>query len=254
MAEEAKTFLTAPNKNTMGWKAFENALSRSALNIKEMLLKLGVYKNELDITLAGFLEKHFPRGCETPDLPLPSIQELPLAEVEAYSIDNDFTTEIDDAFSLKHLEGEVYQFGVHIAAPALVVTKGSELDLAARKRMSTIYLPGKKITMQGENLINAFSLNAGEIKPCISLYVVANLATGDMISNESKVESIKVKENLRLSMFDDNLVTAENLDDDSVEIPYDFLIRPFWRLTRHFSAKRDEVRGYPESNKGHEYT
>ena len=254
MAEEAKTFLTAPNKNTMAWKAFENALSRSALNIKEMLLKLGVYKNELDITLAGFLEKHFPKGYETPELPLPAIQELPLAEVEAYSIDNDFTTEIDDAFSLKQLEDEVYQFGVHIAAPALVVTKGSELDLAARKRMSTIYLPGKKITMQGENLINAFSLNAGEIKPCISLYVVANLATGDIISNESKVESIKVKENLRLSMFDDNLVTAENLDDDSVEIPYDFLIRPFWRLTRHLSAKRDEVRGYPESNKGHEYT
>lgn len=254
MAEEAKTFLTSPNKNTLAWKAFENALSRSALNVKEMLLKLGIYKNELEITLAGFLEKHFPKGYDTPELPLPTLKEPPLAEVEAYSIDNDFTTEIDDAFSIKHLEGETYQFGVHIAAPALAVTKDSELDLAARKRMSTIYLPGKKITMQGENLINAFSLNEGEVKPCISLYVVANLASGEIISSDSKVESIKVKENLRLSMFDDDLVTAENLNDNSVDLPYEFLIRPFWRLTRHLSAKRDEVRGYPESNKGLEFS
>src|SRR5699024_1666104 len=149
------------------------------------------------------------------------------------------------AFSLKHLEDETFQFGIHIAAPALAVTKDSALDLAARKRMSTIYLPGKKITMQGENVINAFSLNAGEVKPCISLYIVANLATGEIISNDSKIESIKVKENLRLSMFDDNVVTAENLDSDTVTFPYDFLIRPLWRLTRQLSAKRDEVRGYP---------
>ena len=254
MADAAKTFLSSPNKNTLEWKAFENALSRSALNVKEMLLKLGVYKNELDITLAGFLEKYFPKGYETPELALPTLPEPPLAEVEAYSIDNDFTTEIDDAFSLKHLEDETFQFGIHIAAPALAVTKDSALDLAARKRMSTIYLPGKKITMQGENVINAFSLNAGEVKPCISLYIVANLATGEIISNDSKIESIKVKENLRLSMFDDNVVTAENLDSDTVTFPYDFLIRPFWRLTRQLSAKRDEVRGYPESNKGHEYS
>ena len=254
MAAEAKTFLTSPNKNTLEWKAFENALSRSGLTIKEMLLKLGVYKNELSLILSSFLEKHFPKGCDTPELPLPKIQELPIAEVEAYSIDNDSTTEIDDAFSVKHLEGETYQFGVHISAPALVVTKDSDLDLAARKRMSTIYLPGKKITMQGENLIDAFSLNAGEVKPCISLYIVANLESGEIISDESKVESIRVKENLRLSIFDDNLVTAENLDDDSVAIPYDFLIRPLWRLTRHLSAARDEVRGYPESHKGLEFT
>lgn len=251
---DTKTFLTDPNKNTLPWKAFEDALSRSGLTIKEMLLKLGVYKNELEITLAGFLEKHFPKGYETPELPLSKIPELPVAEVEAYSIDNDNTTEIDDAFSIKHLEGATYQFGVHIAAPALIVTKDSALDLAARQRMSTIYLPGKKITMQGENLIEAFSLNAGEIKPCVSLYVVANLDNGEILSNESKVESIRIKDNLRLSMFDEALLTPENLADETVEIPYDFLIRPLWRLTRHLSAQRDAVRGYPETHQGHEFS
>lgn len=253
MREELNTFLSHPNKNTMAWKAFESALSRSGLNIKEMLLKLGVYRDELAITLAGFLEKHFPKGYETPALSLPKMPELPVAELEAYSIDNDSTTEIDDAFSIKHIEGEVYQFGVHIAAPALVVTRDSDLDLAARKRMSTIYLPGKKITMQGDNLINAFSLNAGEVKPCISLYVVANIESGEIISEESKVESIKIKENLRLSQFDNALFTRENLADESVDLPYAFLIRPLWRLTRHLSAKRDEVRGYPEKHQGVEF-
>lgn len=254
MLADSKTFLTEPNKNSMQWKAFEDALSRTGLNIKEMLLKLGVYKNELAITLAGFLEKHFRKGYETPELTLPKIPALPLAEVEAYSIDNDDTTEIDDAFSVKHLEEELYQFGVHIAAPAIVVSKDSELDIAARKRMSTIYLPGKKITMQGENVINAFSLNAGEVKPCISLYIIANLENGEVISTESKIESIQIKENLRLSMFDDELVNAQNLADDTVDIPYEFLIRPLWRLTQHLTAKRDEVRGYPETHKGQEFS
>ena len=176
--------------------------------------------------------------------------ELPIAEVEAYSIDNDSTTEIDDAFSIKQIADDTYQFGVHIAAPALAVSKDSELDLAARKRMSTIYLPGKKITMQSAALVDAFSLNAGAIKPCISLYVVADLSTGDIISEESKIESIYIKENLRLSQFDEVLLSRENLADESVDMPYAFLLRPLWRLSQHLSAKRDELRGYPEKHQG----
>ncbi len=254
MREDLNTFLSHPNKNTMAWKAFESALSRSGLGIKEMLLKLGVYQNELAITLASFCEKFLPKGYEAPELAIPSLPELPIAEVEAYSIDNDSTTEIDDAFSIKQIADDTYQFGVHIAAPALAVSKDSELDLAARKRMSTIYLPGKKITMQGAALVDAFSLNADAIKPCISLYVVADLSTGDIISEESKIESIYIKENLRLSQFDEALLSRENLADESVDMPYAFLLRPLWRLSRHLSAKRDELRGYPEKHQGLEFS
>ncbi|MDK8236442.1 RNB domain-containing ribonuclease, partial [Lactobacillus jensenii] len=107
----------------MAWKAFESALSRSGLGIKEMLLKLGVYQDELAITLASFCEKFLPKGYEAPELAIPSLPELPIAEVEAYSIDNDSTTEIDDAFSIKQIADDTYQFGVHIAAPALAVSK-----------------------------------------------------------------------------------------------------------------------------------
>lgn len=254
IAADAKTFLNSPNKNTLAWKAFESALSQAGLTIKVMLLKLGVYKDELALTIASFLEKHFPKGYEPEELPIPAPPKLEETEVEAYSIDNDDTQEIDDAFSVVALGDERYRIGIHIAAPALVVTKDSALDLAARKRMSTIYLPGKKITMQSEQLINSFSLNEGELKPCVSLYAEVDLSTGEILNSESRVENIRIKENLRLSAFPEELVTAENLDDSAIDLPYDFLIRPLWRFSRYLSAQRDEVRGYPETHRGHEYS
>lgn len=48
--------------------------------------------------------KHFPNGIGFPDLPLPEFAEWPLAEgVSAFSIDDESTTEVDDALSMQDL-------------------------------------------------------------------------------------------------------------------------------------------------------
>ena len=59
----------------------------------------------------------------------PDIREaLPLAPVQAFSIDDSHTTEIDDALSVQGLgTGEVC-FGIHIAAPGLALQPGSPHD------------------------------------------------------------------------------------------------------------------------------
>src|SRR2546427_4068080 len=45
--------------------------------------------------------------------------DLPLAEVQAFSIDDSATTEIDDALSVRGLGTGTVTVGIHIAAPGL---------------------------------------------------------------------------------------------------------------------------------------
>ncbi|MCV4754984.1 RNB domain-containing ribonuclease, partial [Escherichia coli] len=77
----------------------------------------------------------------------PPVGELPDAGVRAFSIDDATTTEIDDAFSVRPKEGGGWRIGIHIAAPSLAIQPGTPLADIARARLSTVYFPGRKITM-----------------------------------------------------------------------------------------------------------
>ena len=77
-----------------------------------------------------FLFEHFPKGTAFPALAAPAIKdELPLAGVQAFSIDDSATTEIDDALSVQGLGSGTVVFGIHIAAPGLAIAP----DSAARQ-------------------------------------------------------------------------------------------------------------------------
>ncbi|MEN9468102.1 MAG: hypothetical protein RL081_2103, partial [Pseudomonadota bacterium] len=51
-----------------------------------------------------------------------------MAPVQAFSIDDSQTTEIDDALSLQGLGSGTVTIGIHIAAPGLAVQPGSPVD------------------------------------------------------------------------------------------------------------------------------
>src|SRR3546814_2103866 len=163
---------------------------------------------------------------------------MPLADVTAYSIDDSSTIEVDDAPSVSEQDGDCATIGIHIAAPVLAVTSDSYLHKLARSRMSTVYIPGLKIPMLPAELISAFSLDAGQAKPALSLYVKANIATGELLSWETRLERINVRENLRHDTLD-AVVTEEALDDPDSALPYGEWLRPLWRLAQHLSAQRD---------------
>ncbi len=93
------------------------------------------------------------------------LPDLPLADVRAFSIDDASTTEVDDAFSVRELPNGNYEVGVHIAVPALGIARGSPLDALARSRLSTVYMPGRKITMLPDDVVDAFTLAEGRIAP-----------------------------------------------------------------------------------------
>jgi len=183
---------------------------------------------------------------------LPEHDDLPLADVTAYSVDDISTTEIDDALSVTTLEDGWLSVGIHVAAPALGVTRDHELDQWARARMSTVYTPGEKIPMQPDAVIDHYSLTAGHAVPALSLYVHAHPETGEIRQHETRVERLSVTNNLRHNELDEH-ITAEALDDPACEFPYDQWVRPLWQLALALSGKRDEQRGKPESNQRVDY-
>src|SRR3546814_10751576 len=93
----------------------------------------------------------------------------------------------------------------------MAVCRDNEFDKLARRRMSTVYIPGLKIPMLPRELISAFSLDSGQLRPALSLYVTARLSTGEILSSETRLERITVKENLRHNPPDAQ-VTEEALD------------------------------------------
>jgi exoribonuclease-2 len=254
LADQAQTFLVRPDKNSMGWKAFDAAVNQLGTTPEKLLLQLGVWPHPLALHHSRFMATHFPRGTGFPAIAPPALPDtLALAEVEAYSIDDSQTFEVDDALSVTTLEPGIVRVGVHIAAPSLAILRDSDLDKLARTRMSTVYTPGHKIPMLPLELIQAFSLDQGQERPALSLYVTANLETGELLASETRLERIRVRENLHHDKLDD-LITEEKINDPAADLPYGHWLRPLWQLAMHLVAKREAVRGKPENNNRIDYS
>lgn len=254
VVQSAMSLVTKPDKNSQAWKALEAACVQRQTTPERLLLDAGAWPHALALHKGRFLANYFPRGTDFAPCDVPEIaRELPLANVEAYSVDDISTTEIDDALSVTQLPEGHLRVGIHIAAPGLSVTKDSALDKLARARMSTVYMPGDKIPMQPDEVIAAFSLDEGRPVPVLSLYVTANPDTGEILSHESRLERLTVRANLRHNDLD-ALITEESLADPSIELPYNDWIRPLWQLSLALCKQRESVRGKPENNNRVEYS
>ena len=254
VAAQALALVTRPDKNTLAYKALEQACQQTGLSAEALLLKCGAWPHALALHRAKFLSLNFPKGVGFGASPaLPSHDDLPLVDITAYSVDDISTTEIDDALSVSVLEDGWLKVGVHVAAPALGVTRESELDEWARQRMSTVYTPGEKIPMQPDEVINHYSLVAGKAIPALSLYAQIHPDTGEIRHHETRVERIVVTANLRHNELD-AVITEQALNDASASFAYDHWARPLWSVTQALSAQRDERRGKPENNQRVDYS
>lgn len=186
-----------PDKNSLEWKALEQAANESGVTPLKLLEACGALPSAHDYHFGAFLREYFPGGVQFGDHPaVPVPDTLPQAAAEAFSIDDASTTEIDDAFSVQALDDGRQRIGIHIAAPALGVTPDSPLDAIALKRLSTVYMPGRKITMLPEAAIAPFSLHAGGYRPALSLYLDID-AELVITASETRLEQVKIADNLR---------------------------------------------------------
>jgi exoribonuclease-2 len=232
--------LYKPDRNGLENKALEAACEKLRLTPVRLLEKCGAIPSTHEYHLNRFLFEHFPRGsdfaadhhCAVPD-------DLPLAETQAFSIDDAATTEIDDAFSVTALANGSSRIGIHIAAPAAGVPVGTSLDAVARERLSTVYHPADKITMLPEAVISRFTLVEGSISPVLSLYLtVANDLR--IVEVQSRVERIAIAENLRLDQLEDAF-TEENLSTGKGDYPRKPELDLLWRFATVLEAGRGKA-------------
>ncbi len=235
--------LYKPDRNTIEVKALEAACTATHLSAAHLLQRCGALPSTHDFHLQRFLLEHFPGGTGFPPVGLDSWEELPLAGVNAFSIDDATTTEIDDAFSVEKLANGNWRIGVHIAAPALGMPRGSDGDRIAAQRLSTVYMPGQKITMLPDSVVQAFTLCADRISPALSMYNEVDGATLEILGHESRVELVHIAANLRHDTLEP-LFNEETLAAGKLDYPYAAELTLLWNLARRLEA----VRGKPSDN------
>jgi exoribonuclease-2 len=246
IARQAVALLVRPDRNSIEYKAVEQAAGELQTTPLKLLLATGAIASPYRWHVDSFLATHFARGTGfAEDLPAPAVPaDLPLAHVDAFSIDDSATTEIDDAFSVVH-EGTTATVGIHIAAPAVAIPRDHPLDAVARARMSTVYAPGLKYTMLPGAWIEAFSLNEGREVPVLSLYARVDTATLEVLSTATRVERVRIAANLRHDQLDE-IITDEAIAGGEFAAPFAPELSFLWRLARALLARREAVRGRPE--------
>ncbi len=246
--EQIYKILFKPDKNGPEYKAVVEASKRSQRAPLDLLQAAGAITSPYQFHWKRFLFENFPKGVGFPALEAPAIKdELPTAAVRAFSIDDSQTTEIDDALSVQGLGTGTVIFGVHIAAPGLAITPDSAVDKVARERYSTVYMPGWKITMLPDEVVQAYTLIEGRDCPAVSIYFTLDEATFEVKARETKLERVPIAANLRHDKLD-GIVTDATL---SGQAQADYAFAPelafAWRLAKALKAQREVVRGKPEN-------
>jgi len=233
--------LYRPDRNTIEVKALEQAASEAGMSTAELLSRCGAITSSSAYHVNRFLFDYFPEGAGARDIPIePIADDLPLSSARAFSIDDATTTEIDDAFSVRPLPGGGWEIGIHIAAPALGIPPGSELDGEAASRLSTVYMPGDKITMLPDSAVEHFTLAESRVVPAVSLYldVAADLR---ILRTRSAVERVNVVANLRHTALE-----AHFNEDSIAAARQDFPFGPELKILYDLATVLEGGRGRPE--------
>ncbi len=253
--EQLYKILFKPDKNAPEYKAVVEAARATHTAPLELLQKAGAISSPYQFHWKRFLLENFPKGTGFPAIAAPVNDDtLPLAPVQAFSIDDSQTTEIDDALSVQGLGSGTITLGIHIAAPGLAIQPGSAVDHLGRDRLSTVYMPGYKVTMLPDALVQTYTLLAGRDCPALSLYVTLDEATLEIKGSESRVERVTIAHNLRHDQLD-AVVTEAWLTDPAFNHENEPQPLPalrgqlsfLYRLAKDLKGKREIVRGKPET-------
>lgn len=232
--------LYGPDKNTLEWKALEAACEQTKLSPARVLANCGGLASPHDYHLNRFLFEHFPRGAGFDAAsPVVAPVDLPRAGVRAFSIDDETTTEIDDAFSVTQLANGHMEVGIHIAAPALGIAAGSAVEAIARERLSTVYFPGQKITMLPDSAVVAFTLAAGAERCALSLYAEVG-ADGAVVGTRSRCELVPIAANLRIGALE-QVFNAETLAAGAIAHEFGAELKYLWHFALHLQAARGKA-------------
>lgn len=250
--EQLYKILFKPDKNSAEYKAVVEASRSTHTAPLDLLQKAGAITSAYQFHWRRFLFENFPKGTGFPALQSPAHKEdLPLANVRAFSIDDSATTEIDDALSVHGLGSGTVTLGIHIAAPGLAVLPGSPIDSVGRSRLSTVYMPGYKLTMLPDEVVQNYTLQAGRNCPAVSLYVTMDEATFEVRATGTKLEQVPIESNLRHDVldrtFNEAFFEAAQTAAPPEGIQWASELVFLYGLAKHLKAQREIARGKPEN-------
>ena len=250
--EQLYKILFKPDKNSAEYKAVVEAAKATQTAPLDLLQNAGAIASPYQFHYKRFLFENFPKGTGFPILQAPAVTtDLPLADVQAFSIDDSQTTEIDDALSVRGLGTGTITLGIHIAAPGLAVQPGSPIDAVGRTRLSTVYMPGYKLTMLPDAIVQNYTLQEGRNCPALSLYVTLDEATLAVTATATRLEQVPIAANLRHDVLDSTFTEAffeaTQTAPPPLEIAWGSELTFLHRLARHLKAGREVVRGKPEN-------
>jgi exoribonuclease-2 len=240
------TLLFKPDKMSLEWRALDQASAAKGLAPPRLLAHAGALGGPEDYFLRRFAFEFFPQGTGFPaSPPLAAPESLPEAAVRAFSIDDEETTEIDDALSVRALGDGHLEIGVHIALPVLFFDRAHALEAVARERLSTVYFPGGKITMLPQDAIECATLAQGRTVPAASLYLTVDPSSLEVLATASRLERVAIAENLHLHSLDERL-NAASVAAGRVEGPWGEELYALWRFARGLRTKRGAADERPD--------
>jgi len=250
--EQLYKILFKPDKNSAEYKAVVEAARATHLQALDLLQRAGAIASAYQFHWKRFLFENFPKGTGFPALQAPAApDELPLADVRAFSIDDSSTTEIDDALSVQGFGSGTITLGIHIAAPGLAVQPGSAIDALGRARLSTVYMPGYKLTMLPDEVVQNYTLQEGRNCPALSLYVTLDEATLEIRETVTRLDLVPIISNLRHDKLDTTFTEAffetALASAPPADVAWGVELCFLHRLARHLKAQREVVRGKPEN-------
>jgi exoribonuclease-2 len=248
--------LFRPDKNSPEYKAVVQAAQQSRKAPLDLLQQAGAIGSAYQFHWQRFLFEHFPKGTQFPPVQVPETEgPWPRADVQAFSIDDSSTTEIDDALSLRGLGSGTVMLGIHIAAPGLGLKPGDAIDQIGRSRLSTVYMPGYKLTMLPDAVVERYTLQAGRDAPAVSLYLTVDEHTLEIKDSRTLLEQVPIAENLRHDQLDATFTESFFETPPAPDEPaWSAELRFLHKLARKLKAGREQVRGKPEQFNRPDYT
>ncbi|HEY9642948.1 MAG TPA: ribonuclease R family protein [Coleofasciculaceae cyanobacterium] len=170
--------------------------------------------------------------CLTSPPPDPDADRRDLTHLKTYTIDDESTREIDDGLGVEFLADGRQRLWIHIADPTRWLLPGDELDLEARRRCTTVYLPTGMIPMFPPELATGpMSLIQGKVCTALSFGVVLD-ELGEVESYEICPSLVKPTYRLTYEDVDEILQLGVRAEPELEAIATWAKRREAWRLSQ----------------------
>lgn len=162
----------------------------------------------------------------------PDTNRLDLTHLKVYTIDDESTREIDDGLSLETLEDGRQRLWIHIADPTRWLQPGDDLDLEARRRGTTVYLPEQVVPMFPVELATGpMSLVQGQVCCALSFGVILD-EQGAIADYRLHASHIKPTYRLTYDDVDEMLQLGVVQEPELVSLNHQAQQRQKWRRSQ----------------------